>query len=700
MHAMLVRIVALVLLLGLGIRAQEKPKLAWYSVMCPVAVVTEPKGRQQIVAIPRGKTHGLLKGRRGRVHAIRKKSKKTAEFLGYAQVEEANDKAARVRVTLIDPKNACRKGDLIELDCLLEKRERGIFWELAKRHIQLRGDLVDHRYYDFDSLVETPARTDALLDSMVARIRESGLSFADMEGLKTVLPSGRYKGRKVSDLMTGATRQELMDFLGFVLSYPGKYLGKVWRVDEIFATWLINAAPYSKMELADAVVAAKTDDDRQELLAVAPELRAEVLAELMRRSRALAGKRRLDEARASLGIADRVRRSSDDPAAALESSFTDGVVKKYERDGRDAVKQFRATLAACDKAKPLPEPAQWIESRSYFQLGGLLKKQGKFKAALAAYRNCARVEEEIGDDLESRSDTTRLTADLLRDQGELKQAIAEYKKAIEQFRELDSRDRLNEALAGRASALGKLGRTNDAILGYSALMREHANAGNEAKVANTLADIANQYWEQGAMPHATAVFQEALAIRERRGDVVGVADVQESLALLHAGAGNYAEAKRLNGLVQEVYASKYRRSSTLIAAADGGWFDAGLGDYEGGLQTMENALDKLKEQEFPYGVMFVRNRIAMVRAQHHEYEAARALYAVSVEAARASGARDSLASSLSSRASICITLRDFDAGRTNLDEAIAIRHATGALGSEVKARLLLAHLERMRGRSG
>ena len=58
--------------------------------------------------------------------------------------------------------------------------------------------------------------------------------------------SGFYAGQKIYDIMSNVTKDDVAIFLGFVKAFPGKYIGKEWKVSETFATWLINNAPVAE----------------------------------------------------------------------------------------------------------------------------------------------------------------------------------------------------------------------------------------------------------------------------------------------------------------------------------------------------------------------------------------------------------------------------------------------------------------------
>lgn len=55
--------------------------------------------------------------------------------------------------------------------------------------------------------------------------------------------SGIYEGRSISEVMDNVTPEDIAIFLGFVKAFPGKYIGKSWKISETFATWLINNSP-------------------------------------------------------------------------------------------------------------------------------------------------------------------------------------------------------------------------------------------------------------------------------------------------------------------------------------------------------------------------------------------------------------------------------------------------------------------------
>jgi len=54
---------------------------------------------------------------------------------------------------------------------------------------------------------------------------------------------GIYKDIPIHKIMEQVTSEDVYIFLGFVKNFPGKYIGKTWKISETFATWLINNSP-------------------------------------------------------------------------------------------------------------------------------------------------------------------------------------------------------------------------------------------------------------------------------------------------------------------------------------------------------------------------------------------------------------------------------------------------------------------------
>ncbi len=63
-----------------------------------------------------------------------------------------------------------------------------------------------------------------------------------------VLSAGSKKGLNMWEAMLQSNTEDVLAFLRFVESYPAKYMSRGFRMDETFATWLINYTPPGDLE--------------------------------------------------------------------------------------------------------------------------------------------------------------------------------------------------------------------------------------------------------------------------------------------------------------------------------------------------------------------------------------------------------------------------------------------------------------------
>jgi tetratricopeptide (TPR) repeat protein len=147
----------------------------------------------------------------------------------------------------------------------------------------------------------------------------------------------------------------------------------------------------------------------------------------------------------------------------------------------DAKDQFLQGLAVGEKAATLPNYDRERRNQltlSHAHLGRLLSELGHWKEADSECRQALKLCGELAADAPAsqeyaiwRAVCDTAAADLLRDQGQPKDALAVYARAsttleallAKQPRLVDARDALRDAHAGRARALDRLGQYADAV---------------------------------------------------------------------------------------------------------------------------------------------------------------------------------------------------------------------------------------------
>ena len=107
-------------------------------------------------------------------------------------------------------------------------------------------DVYDQPFYDSLRILEnwTDANEANALDTMVRDIRFTADYFLKNQSSMNVdVTTGPYKGTKVLNVMLTATKNDITDFLGYIIARPRIYAGRTWKMSEIFATWVVNGAP-------------------------------------------------------------------------------------------------------------------------------------------------------------------------------------------------------------------------------------------------------------------------------------------------------------------------------------------------------------------------------------------------------------------------------------------------------------------------
>ena len=54
--------------------------------------------------------------------------------------------------------------------------------------------------------------------------------------------------------MSRTSPDDIAMFLRFVRSFPGKYMGHTWKINETYATWMLNATPLGETDLRDTLL--------------------------------------------------------------------------------------------------------------------------------------------------------------------------------------------------------------------------------------------------------------------------------------------------------------------------------------------------------------------------------------------------------------------------------------------------------------
>ncbi|MCC6635250.1 MAG: CHAT domain-containing protein [Chitinophagaceae bacterium] len=248
--------------------AQEKDQTDIREMYVRIAVVKKINNDSVIALIDGGKRYGIKNGSVGIVKGVYKSGDDRSDFeIGYASVYKVTDTTAFVTIKPADKLGTkkgydIRKGDYVILKVNVPKLTyRSIFFELALLDIQF-NNLYNNSLYSIADLFYRDSKQleDSLLIAGSKDVFETYDALKNDTSFKSLnepLTEGRYKGRSIFGVMKDCNANDVFSFLHFVSNYPGKYIGHTWKLNETFATWVLNKAPYSKKEIYDSIMSYK-----------------------------------------------------------------------------------------------------------------------------------------------------------------------------------------------------------------------------------------------------------------------------------------------------------------------------------------------------------------------------------------------------------------------------------------------------------
>jgi hypothetical protein len=138
-----------------------------------------------------------------------------------------------------------REGDLLFTMVDKEPIYYGNIVKIASQFIGLKnvyGNPLYDRYNVFSKWNKN--NEEALIDSMVTDIHFTGNYFlTNNPSMNVKVKGGKYDGKMVLNTMIASNRQDVNDFLEYMIARPRLYAGHEWKISEVFATWLSEGAP-------------------------------------------------------------------------------------------------------------------------------------------------------------------------------------------------------------------------------------------------------------------------------------------------------------------------------------------------------------------------------------------------------------------------------------------------------------------------
>ncbi|MBB2144532.1 CHAT domain-containing protein [Pedobacter sp. LMG 31464] len=221
------------------------------------------QGDSCYVFIYEGGKLGVKIGQQGKVYGVHSNEKpnRSQKELGFSTIVRIMGDTIIAKTTLYKPTITDEKvaiGDYLVLEINLPiNNYNSLFYDLALMQITFT-DVSKTPLYSLKQILtkDSKALEDSILIKSIADIKEIYDRVKDDESftsLRVKMPEGRYAGKTTLEVMSKTTKADIIAFLKFVKSYPGKYVGNQYKIAEVFATWVVNKAPLNNQEVLDSV---------------------------------------------------------------------------------------------------------------------------------------------------------------------------------------------------------------------------------------------------------------------------------------------------------------------------------------------------------------------------------------------------------------------------------------------------------------
>lgn len=201
-----------------------------------------------------GSDLGIEKGTKGTALQVYKSKDREYKLLGTITVTKVD---LRTSQGYVIPKDTIKKpylvvGDQVVFTALPQKwygkKENGLLQQLAAFNIQF-ANLNSEPFYTQKQLLSAGGRVsfDSLLAIFQKDIIETAASLKEIESKPAdwtkPQEKGKFKGLSLIAALENTNALDVESFLHFVREFPGKYIGHKWKLNETYATWVINDMP-------------------------------------------------------------------------------------------------------------------------------------------------------------------------------------------------------------------------------------------------------------------------------------------------------------------------------------------------------------------------------------------------------------------------------------------------------------------------
>ncbi len=228
------------------------------------------------VVLSSGSNDGIFNGSKGDAKGVFSTDYKERGdlSLGKAEVLEVypNDALVLINLMALDkPETMVYKGDMITLPAMIRQSEKpSIFYELALLNIDFLDVYSEPLYFPrhlfyYDGEAIEDVLLSIMKDDILETVEMIKPQLADNPQWQYISQSGRFNGLSMVEAMEQSGPDDIRAFLYFIQCFPGKYMGQTWKINETYATWIINDCPISNRELKQLLLEIPDKDGFKDL---------------------------------------------------------------------------------------------------------------------------------------------------------------------------------------------------------------------------------------------------------------------------------------------------------------------------------------------------------------------------------------------------------------------------------------------------
>ncbi|CAN5796701.1 tetratricopeptide repeat protein [soil metagenome] len=524
---------------------------------------------------------------------------------------------------------------------------------------------------------------------------ERGLAGGEVHAYSIQLAAGQFlgvivdqRGIDVVVALFGPDRKQLIEVdspngtkgpepVSLVAEASGSYrlevrsLGKAaaGRYEVKIETLRVGTAQDKMEDLAAALVAAKTEEERNLLLAQEKELvTEELLRAFVGRGKRFENQGNYAQALAAYALAQNVAQKIGNKVELANALNSIAQVHEAQGNYAQSLKFFQQSLAL---RETLGDKSAIAESLN--NIGVYYTSRDEYERALEFFRRGSTLTE----------DKTALAKLLFnigyirRVQGDHAQALEFYQKSLTLSVEAGYRAGIARTLNGIGFVHHMQGDYAQALEFYRKSLKLYEELGSKAWIANAHGNIGDVYRLRGNYAQAMEYAQSSLKLSEESGLKLTIASALNKVGLIHSFLSNHAQAleyyQKSLGLQQKLG----NKAAVANGLSNIGTVHSAQGDYVQALKYYEESLKLREESKNKLGIARTLRNIGITHDLQGNYTQALLYYEKSLQLNEESGSKLGIASALKGISNIYEKQRKYPQALEAASRAAALARQIG-----------------------